>query len=184
MPARPSRSLGYGLAVVAGLGVVYYAAPLAVGLISLGAICPYSPAGTTICAGKEAAPATVTNLPPGLNTVLDAQQGEPLCSEAGIRYAGTTEDGAEVCFTLTPDRRQWAEIGFKVDGGRSCPDSAGAGTVAGRTYYLGPERLAGPRRISFSNFTGTITGTRAAGVLSDRHVCESRTFKWTARRRP
>jgi hypothetical protein len=83
MPARPSRSLGYGLAVVAGLGVVYYAAPLAVGLISLGAICPYSPAGTTICAGKEAAPATVTNLPPGLNTVLDAQQGGTALQRGG-----------------------------------------------------------------------------------------------------
>lgn len=184
MPARPSRSLGYGLAVVAALGVVYYTAPLVVGIVSLGEICPYSPAGTTICAGDEAGPATGPNLPPGLQTVLDAQQGKALCSMAGIRYAGTTEDGAEVCFTLTTDRRQWAEIGFKVDGFRSCPGALGAATTTGRTYYAGPQSLAGPRRISFSDFTGTISGPRAAGVLGDRHVCASKTFKWTARRRP
>lgn len=183
MPARPNRSVGYGFAVVAGLGAVYYAAPLAVGIVSLGAVCPYSPAGTTICAGGEASPATHANLPPGLRTVLESQQGKPLCSEAGIRYGGTTEDGAEVCFTLTPDRRQWTEIGFRVDGRRSCPGSAGEATTTGRTYYVGPQPLAGPR-ISFSDFSGTIQGARAAGVLSDPHVCESKSFKWTARRRP
>jgi hypothetical protein len=101
-----------------------------------------------------------------------------LCKKAGIRYAGTTAQGAEVCFTLTPDRSKWVEIGFRFVRASGCPHTTG------KTYYEGRDPLTDPGRIAIPGFTATIRGTRASGVLKDSRVCGSRAFKWSARRAP
>src|SRR5206468_199907 len=100
-----------------------------------------------------------------------------LCKKPGIRYAGKTAEGAEVCFTLTPDGSKWVEIGFKFVRASGCPDS-----TTGRTHYEGREPLAGPGRLTTDGFTATIRRTRASGVLEDSEVCAGKRFKWSARR--
>src|SRR2546427_3962644 len=115
------RRFGNGVALVAGLLMVYYGLPVLLAIISLGEICPYSPSGTNLCgrspSGRTQQPSAPT------------KQGQPspepvavkLCKQPGIRYSGTTIEGAEVCFTLTASLREWIEIGFKFVPASRCP---------------------------------------------------------------
>jgi TolB protein len=107
--------------------------------------------------------------------------GGKLCKKSGIRYAGTTREGAEVCFTLTPDRSKWVEIGFRFVRASGCPHTAG--TTTAKTYYEGQVPLS-HERITIPGFTATIRRGRASGTLKDPEVCGSKTFKWSARRAP
>ena len=153
---------------------VYYAFPLFVAVISVGELCPYSPAGTTLCSessvtGDEPEPAVVPTTP-------EERESSPLCTEAGLRYRGRTAEGAEVCFTLTRERDAWVEIGFLFVRASRCPEGA-----TGRTYVTGPEPLPSSGRLATQGFTGTIRGTRATGVLGDTTICANKRFKWNAR---
>jgi hypothetical protein len=103
--------------------------------------------------------------------------GGPLCTRPGLRYAGATRQGAEVCFTLSPDRREWVEIGASFVPASGCPNSA-----TGTRHAGGPVPLDAPGRITIDCFTATIRGEWASGVLSDSDICGSKTFAWTARR--
>jgi Tol biopolymer transport system component len=107
-----------------------------------------------------------------------------LCKKPGIRFAGTTAQGAEVCFTLTPDRSKWVEIGFRFVRASRCPHTTGTTYTTGKTYYEGRDPLTRPGRITAPGFTATIHGARASGVLEDSETCKGKTFKWSARRAP
>ena len=179
-----SRRVRNGVAIVAGLLMVLYGLPLLIAVISLGEICPYSPSGTNLCGRSPSGPTQQPSAP--------TRQGQPspepvavkLCKQPGIRYSGTTTEGAEVCFTLTPSLREWIEIGFKFVPASGCPRLAGATETTGTVYYEGEEALTGPGRITIPGFTATIRGARATGVLEDSKVCGIKMFKWTARRAP
>jgi hypothetical protein len=101
-----------------------------------------------------------------------------LCTEDGIRYVGASAQG-EVCFTLTPDRSGWVEIGFAFARARGCDLTASV-------YHQEPEPtpLDGPGRILMPGFTATIDGVKASGVLEDPEICPSETFNWRARKVP
>jgi hypothetical protein len=100
------------------------------------------------------------------------------CKREGIRYAGTTSQGAEVCFTLTPNRRAWVEIGFRFVRASGCPNAATA-----TAYTKGPVSLSGPGRIEIpGTFTASIRGDSASGVFQDSDICGRRNFSWSARR--
>jgi hypothetical protein len=103
---------------------------------------------------------------------------EALCNRSGLRYAGTTAEGAEVCFTLTPDRSEWVEIGVRFVPANGCPNSA-TGTV----HKGGPLALSAGR-FTTEGFTATVRGDEASGELSDDEICGSKTFEWDARRVP
>jgi Tol biopolymer transport system component len=106
-----------------------------------------------------------------------APASESICKKPGVRYAGTTREGAEVCFTLTRDRRNWLEIGFRFSRASGCP------RTTGKTYYEGRAPVTGRGRIALPGFTATIRGAQASGVLEDAEVCGHKTFTWSARRR-
>lgn len=172
-----NRRVGYGLAVVASALTVYYGLPLFMAVISLGEICPYSPSGTTMCARSPSVPTTsIASLPP---KALEPETA-PLCTKAGIRYAGATAEGAEVCLTLTSDRRTWLEIGFKFVRASGCRLKTGE-DATGRTYLEGPEPLTGRDGLTDSGFTAMIHGARASGVLGDSTICGHKRFQWSAR---
>ena len=173
------RQAGYGVAGVLGLLAAYYLAPFALAIISLGEICAYSPAGTSWCEDGT----TVPNEAPRLPSTFPAP-GEKLCRKRGIRYAGTTAEGANVCFTLTPDRSKWVEIGFTFVRASGCPHKPGVTSTTGKVNMDGPEELTGPGRITASGFTARIRGSRASGVLEDAQICGRKRFKWNARRAP
>lgn len=178
-----NRRVGYGLAGLATILTLYYVIPLFLAVISVGEICAYSPAGTGLCAEGPATPQTSG---PGEPGSVDGSKTSPepdtaeLCKEPGIRYTGRTNEGAEVCFTLTSDRSKWVEIGFTFVRASGCPDS----TTAGRAYYEGPEPLVGPGRLAAPGFRATIRGSRASGVLEDSVVCAGKRFRWSAGRAP
>ena len=172
-----------GIAMIVGPLAAYYAIPLFLAVISLGELCPYSPSGTSLCARSTTSAQTV-ELPPSAQTFLDEPIEAKLCTKPGIRYAGTTAQGAEVCFTLTQDRSRWVEIGFRFDRASGCPHEAGTDSATGKTYFEGPGTLTGPGRITVGGFTATIRGPQASGVLGDSEVCGSKTFEWNARRTP
>jgi hypothetical protein len=176
-----NRRVGYGLAVVAGLAVVYYAIPPLVAITSLGEICPYSPLGTNMCPRSASTTTHIGKLPPGVRTTFEPA-GATLCRKSGIRYAGTTTAGAEVCFTLSSDRLKWTEVGFRFTRASRCPVPSGNGFTTGDSYYEGPEPLTEPGRIVIAGFTATIHAARAEGVVGDSKVCGSKTFRWTALR--
>jgi hypothetical protein len=104
---------------------------------------------------------------------------EALCNRSGLRYAGTTAEGAEVCFTLTPDRSEWLEIGVSFVPASGCPNSA-----TGTRHTGGPLPFSAPGRLTTNGFTATIRGEQASGELSDPEICGSKTFEWDARRVP
>jgi len=172
---------------VAGTVAAYYAIPLFVGIITLGEICPYSPLGTSLCAGRTASPsAGVLHLPSDLPTRVVTDRGQVeanLCSEPGIRYSGATSEGAKVCFTLTPDRRNWVEIGFMFIPASDCPQY-GSALATGEKQYEGPQPLTDSERITVPGFTAAIHGARASGVLGSSEICGNKRFKWNARRTP
>jgi len=161
--------------VVVGALVAYYVIPVFVVVISLGEICPYSPSGIGLC--SQSAP---TKPGPAAAAARPASALGKLCKKPGIRYAGTTPQGTEVCLTLTRDSSKWLEIGFRFVPASGCPH-AGA---TGMSYYEGSEPLTTPERISVRGFTATIQGAQAEGVLEDSTVCGNKTFKWTAHRAP
>jgi hypothetical protein len=168
------RRVGYGVAAILGLLAAYYVAPIALAIISLGEICAYSPAGTNWC-GDFMPAQKVGPLLPSMLPAFD----EKLCSKRGIRYAGSSAQGSKVCFTLTPDRNKWVEIGFTFVRASGCP-TAGTGDV----HIDGPVELTGPGRITAPGFAATIRGSRASGVLADARICGGKRFRWSARRSP
>jgi hypothetical protein len=170
-----NRRVGYGLAAVATILTLYYAIPIGVAIISLGEICAYSPSGTNVCASSSSSDDTI-QLPSAVSSQLKTGK---LCHEPGIRYAGTTAEGAKVCFTLSPDGSEWLEVGFKFVRASGCPNS-----TTGSAYYEGPEPLARPGRLRVHEFTATIRGSRASGMLGDAEVCGKKRFPWIARRVP
>jgi hypothetical protein len=103
-----------------------------------------------------------------------------LCKNPGVRYAGTTAEGVQVCFTLTSDRGTWVEIAWRFTGvGTSrCPGGAS------RTSFDPGDRIGGPRGFSEPGFTATIRDARATGVLTDSELCPGKKFTWSARRVP
>jgi hypothetical protein len=54
------------------------------------------------------------------------------CKKQGIRYAGRTPPGVDVCFTLSPDGSNWLEIGFRFLRGKGCPNPPAG------IYFPGP----------------------------------------------
>lgn len=170
-----NRRVGYGVAAVATGFTFYYAIPIGVAIISLGEICPYSPSGTSFCADGPSSADTI-QLPAAVSSQLKTGK---LCHEPGIRYAGTTAEGAKVCFTLSHDQSRWVEIGFRFVRISGCANS-----TTGSTYYAGPELLARPGRLRVHEFTATIRGSRASGMLGDSEVCGAKRFAWIARRVP
>lgn len=163
-----NHPVGYSLAGIATAVTLYYAAPLFVAVISLGELCPYSPAGTNLCASSD----ETAGVPPHVQAL---SQGT-LCKQAGIRYAGVSSEGATVCFTLSPDRSEWREVGYRFLVASGCP-----GNASGRAYFEGPERLSDPTRLAVQGFRATIRGAQASGVLKDPSICGSKTFSWRAR---
>jgi hypothetical protein len=103
-----------------------------------------------------------------------------LCKRAGIRYAGTTAQGAEVCFTLTRDGSALVESGFSFVEASRCPDGA---TGTDHNFYPGRVDASGRVRNSHG-FTATIRGASASGVFEDPEICPGKKFAWSARRQP
>src|SRR6266480_5177846 len=98
-----NRRVRYGigsLGAVVGLLAAYYALPLVLAVISLGEICAYSPLGTHLCGGSTG--------PPPIPTIREVVA----CKEDGIRYVGTTAQGAEVCLTISSNGKELVETGF------------------------------------------------------------------------
>ena len=125
-------------AAITGLVVVYYAAPFALAIASLGEMCPYSPAGTRFCAGHVSSAEYEDSISakPGTPLPPDLNKDTRLCKKRGVRYKGETAEGAKVCFTLTVDRASWLEIGFTFTRASNCP-----GHVTGRKQIEGPTPL-------------------------------------------
>jgi hypothetical protein len=96
-----------------------------------------------------------------------------LCRKPGIRFMGTAAQGVTVCFTLTADRNELAEIAWRFSLGSGC----GGG---GASSYDSNIPLDSPGHIYVPGFTGTIRGARASGVLEDPGVCPGKTFRWSA----
>jgi hypothetical protein len=133
-------------------------------------------ATTTTVSPAPPAPATVPT------TTSELTSGS-LCSEPGIRYAGTTTHGAKVCFTLTRDRSEWVEISYTFFREGGCTD-----TVERRVSVGYGVPLDGPGRIDLlvgaENFTATIDGATATGYFENPGLCGTRRFQWHARRVP
>lgn len=99
---------------------------------------------------------------------------------SGIRYTGTTREGAEVCFTLDRNGGGLIEAGWSFVQASGCPDNA-EGTT--HSDYSGSVDASG----HFENpdgFTGTVRGATALGEMQDATICPGKTFNWTARRAP
>ena len=103
-----------------------------------------------------------------------------LCKDSGIRYAGRTVQGAEVCFTLSPDGSALIETGFSFVGASGCAQDA-----EGTAYsdYPGTVEPSG-RIVNPDGLTATIHGGRASGVFADSEICPGKKFTFTARRQP
>ena len=97
-----------------------------------------------------------------------------LCRKPGIRFTGTAAQGVTVCFTLTADRSELAEIAWRFS------LRSGCGGRGASSYDSVP--LDSPGQIYVPGFKGTIRGARASGVLQDPDVCPGKTFRWTARK--
>jgi hypothetical protein len=166
-----NRRLRYavGLGTVVGLVAAYYALPVALGVISLGEICAYSPLGTNLCGSSSQ---TGTPHPPKIREVV-------ACREDGVRYVGTSPEGAEVCFTVSSDGREVIETGVSLVRASACPDGA-----LGGLYSNSPAIVDSFGHV-FEGDTGlraTIRGAEASGVFAAAEICAGKTFKWTARR--
>jgi hypothetical protein len=119
-------------------------------------------------------------VPEGVHPRTTTPAEAELCKLDGIRYVGTTAQGAKVCFTLTADASAWIEIAFSFVRASACPNLA-----TGTAYSKGPSPLDAPGRIKIpGSFTATLRGAGASGVLEDSNICGNKTFKWTARRAP
>jgi hypothetical protein len=164
MSEQVRRRIGIGAGVVAGLLVAYYALPFGLAIISLGEICAYSPAGIGLCdKGTTSGPPNVPSTD---------------CRESGVRFTGKTAEGAEICFTISPDGREVLEAGFGFVPGSACP-----GGAVGRVYSNSGGTVSATGRIeNVAGLTGTIRGATATGVLQSATVCPGKKFMWGARR--
>ena len=107
---------------------------------------------------------------------LDRTDATPhWCKKPGIRFAGTTAPGVEVCFTLSPDARTWLEIGYRFVGTRGCPG------LRASVYVPGPHEGSGPARWISEAFTAKIHSARASGFIKDSVFCGGKRFEWSAR---
>lgn len=105
----------------------------------------------------------------------DTSARPPRCKEPGIRYAGKTASGVEVCFTLSPDAKTWREIAYHYLRKRGCP-GPGQGI-----YIPTVGEGSGPGRIIFDDFAARIRGLRASGFIADELFCNGKRFTWSAR---
>ena len=87
---------------------------------------------------------------------------------------GTATQGVTVCFTLTADRKEQIEVGWRFSLSSGC----GGG---GATSYDSKVPLDSPGQIQVPGFTATIRGARASGVLKDPDLCPGKTFRWIGR---
>jgi hypothetical protein len=110
--------------------------------------------------------------------VRDARTASTICKRDGIRYAGTTAQGASVCFTLTPDGDRLVETGFSFVPASGCPNR-GVGEVY--SDFTGRVDASGSVR-NPDGLTATIRGANASGVLEDPTICPGKKFRWSARR--
>jgi hypothetical protein len=195
-----NRPALYGLGAVAALLAAYYVIPIAIAVASLGEICPYSPLGINLCGGtttktnanepflltgvgveettieESVATQTETQVLPG--TIADPSAFK-LCLRDGIRYEGTTPEGAEVCFTLSPDGKELIETAFSFVRKSDCPKFALGTTHSGFTGDLDPSGHV----VNPDGFTATVRGATASGEFTDSDICPGKTFKWIARRK-
>jgi len=166
-----NRRVRYGigsLGVLVGLLAAYYALPLVLAVISLGEICAYSPLRTNFC-GRSTGPPRV----PAIREVV-------ACKEDGIRYIGTTPEGAEVCLTVSSNGRELVETGFSFVRASGCPNG-----VLGAAHGDSPAAVDPSGHVESSNgLTATIRGAKASGVFADSEICPGKKFKWSAQREP
>jgi hypothetical protein len=134
---------------------------------------------SVVVAGVLAATLYATTRDSSEPTIAAPRATGPLCKSSGVRYAGATAEGAEVCFTLSPDRSEWIEIGVSFVSASGCPDAA-----TGTRRTGGPLPFTAPGRFATDGFTATVRGEQASGELSDPDICGSKTFEWDARRIP
>ena len=147
-----------------GLWAAYYALPVALAVISLGEICAYSPLGTNLC---------------GSSKQSEKHRELVACKEDGIRYVGTTPEGADVCFTVSSDGREVIETGLSLVRASACP----SGELGG--VYGNSPAIVDSFGHFFESDTGlraTIRGAEASGVFAAAEICAGKTFRWTARR--
>ena len=163
-----NRRVRYGigsLGAVVGLLAAYYALPLVLAVISLGEICAYSPLGTNFCGGSTG--------PPRVPTIREVVA----CKEDGIRYVGTTPEGADVCFTVSSDGKQVIETGLVLVQAGACPNGA-----PGAVYSNSPAAVDPSGHVETdTGLSATIRGAEASGTFASE-VCAGTTFKWTAHR--
>jgi hypothetical protein len=155
---RPGRH-GFGASVVYGVGA-------SVAVVVLG-------------------PLTAAYFVTGDSSAPTAAAG-PLCTKPGIRYVAKTDEAVSVCFTLTPDRSRWVEIGWEFGRASGCPYDhryPPPPSFGGSSYDDG-DTLTAPGRIVMPGFTASIRGARVSGVLEDSAICAGKTFRWNARRAP
>ncbi len=106
-----------------------------------------------------------------------------VCDKTGIRYTGTTAEGVAICFTLTPDGKDYLEIRYRFVGTSGCPQQA-----KGPLSISGPSEMSSPGYLLFSDsatgrtiLTLTIRGARASGIIEESDFCGGKKFKWSAR---
>ena len=142
-------------------------------VVAIGAVVLFGAWAWNVDASASEAPSTGTNF-------ASKPHASKLCKRAGIRYSGATAQGAEVCFTLTPDGRALVESGFSFVRASGCPHQA-----EGTTYsdYPGPVDRSG-RINNPDGLTVTIRGASASGVFKDQTICKGKKFRFSARRQP
>jgi hypothetical protein len=174
---RLLRLGGIGALAISIMLAAYYATPLALAVISLGEICPYSPSGTSLC--DKGGQSTTGTISAAERKRIERQFSGELCKKRGIRFTGKTADGAKVCFTLSHDGKQWLELGFTIVEASGC--EADAGSISSEASPPGTVDPSGHFTDSDGN-TATIRGAMARGVFVNSEVCPGMTFAWTARR--
>jgi hypothetical protein len=119
---------------------------------------------------------------PGTTVVetLPGENASSLCKRAGIRYVGSTVQGAEVCFTLTRDRRALVESGYGFVEASRCPEGL---TGDDHNFYRG--RVDSSGRVGNSHgFIAVIRGASASGTVEDPAICRGKKFRWQASQQP
>ena len=160
------------MVAVVGLLVAYYALPLFLAIISLGEICAYSPLGTNLCGESTGESSGPPRVPAILREVV-------ACKEDGIRYIGTTPEGAEVCLTVSSNGRELVETGFSFVRGSGCPNGD-----RGAVHDDSPAAVDRSGHVESKGLTATIRGAKASGVFADPEICRGKKFKSTAHRAP
>jgi hypothetical protein len=137
---------------------------------------PGALAPTTVTSSPVPPPSTTTPVQPSTTSPSSTTSPEPVdeawCHLTGVRYVGTTEDGARVCVTLTSDRAAWLEVGYAF----ACPAAQAAENYVGAE---GPIPFDESDRFKVDGFSARIDGSNASGVFTD-DLCGSTRFRWTA----